>query len=329
MNSRKPRTLLVYLVFLVSVFALDAQAWNFKVAAAPDRQEDLFSPSTAQNKPIEKVKTKQIVKCKPAFSVPTLGQAYVPSCFLPQEKQRSWKFEAEALFARVKGHVKYSTGSASYFLWQDEIDLNSDLGLPDHAVLGTFSATYKFRPQWGVRYSIMPFALDGSGTIGRNFTFGNSSFTTGQPSRVKWERLYQRIGLVYDPVQTAKARIGIFADYVRIDDKLSAYQGGCCSDVMNNDLNMGMAGIEYERCLKTTANCNTLSFECRAGVAFLDEAFGSDISSALKYSIPMNNGRWGFVKGGYRYMTFKKKYSDVRSFDTAMDGGFVQMGFLF
>ncbi len=36
---------------------------------------------------------------------------------------------------------------------------------------------------------------------------------------------------------------------------------------------------------------NTLSLECRAGVAFLDEAFGSDIMTGLKCTIPVGNGR--------------------------------------
>jgi hypothetical protein len=38
---------------------------------------------------------------------------------------------------------------------------------------------------------------------------------------------------------------------------------------------------------------------------------------------------WGQVKGGYGYVTYKKKYSDARMIDTAMDGGFLQMGFVF
>ena len=116
---------------------------------------------------------------------------------------------------------------------------------------------------------------------------------------------------------------------MRIDDKLSVHQTGCCPDIMNTDLNMAITGVEFERCLKTTASCSTLSVECSAGVAFGDDAVGADLSTGLKYSIPMNNGRWGFIKGGYRYLTFKKKSSDARSFDIAMDGGFLQMGFLF
>jgi hypothetical protein len=328
MTLKKPETILVCLVFLVSMLATEAHAWHYKQAAAADRQEDLYSPPTTQTKQIEKVKTKKIVKCKPQFPSQVLTYAFLPECILPISRPRGWELTAEALFARTKGHVRNFRGYVSLY-GQDEIDLNSDMGLPDHHVMGTFGVAYRLQPQWAVRYSIMPFAMDGSGTLGRSFTFGNSTYTAGQPAKVKWERLYQRVGLAYDPIRTPSSRVSIFGDYVRIDDKLSISQTGYSADVMNTDLNMAMAGVEFERCLKTTATCSTLSVECSAGAAFGDDAVGSDVSTALKYSIPMNNGRWGFIKGGYRYLTVKKKYSDARSFDMAMDGGFLQMGFIF
>ncbi|MBI5251759.1 MAG: TonB-dependent receptor [Desulfomonile tiedjei] len=330
MKIRKPDMLLVCLVFLGAMFAVEAQAWNYLQTAAADRQEDLYSPSTTQSKQIEKVKPKKIVKCKPLVSGPELTYALTPKCILPPPKTRGWEMTAEALFARTKGHVRYYKQYAGYYaLGTYDIDLNADMGLPDHNVIGTFTAAYRFQPQWSLRYSIIPMALEGTGTTGANFTFGSTTFTSGQPTRVKWERLYQRIGLVYDPIRTVSSRVSIFGDYVRLDDKLSAYQSGCCAEVMNADLNMAIAGVEFEKCLKTTANWSTLSIECSAGVAFGDEAVGSDVSTGLKYSIPMSNGRTGFIKGGYRYLTYKKKYSDARSFDTAMDGGFLQMGFVF
>jgi hypothetical protein len=135
--------------------------------------------------------------------------------------------------------------------------------------------------------------------------------------------------MVYEPVRTYTSRISVFGDYVRIDDKLTLINPNCCGDTMDTDLNMGMAGIEFEKCLKTGRLCNTLSLECMAGVAFGDEAFGSDVMTGVKYSIPMNNGRWGYVKGGYRFSTYKKKFSDVRMIDTAMEGAVLQMGFVF
>ena len=110
--------------------------------------------------------------------------------------------------------------------------------------------------------------------------------TQGGTTKVKWERIYQRLGLVYDPIRTYSTRVGVFGDYVRLNEKLSVIQVGCCGDTMDNDLNMGMAGVEFEKCLKTSRLCNTLSLDCRAGVAFGDEGYGSDVSTGLKTAFP-------------------------------------------
>jgi hypothetical protein len=335
MSLTKHLTLLVCLVFLVAIFATEAAAWQYQQAAYTDRQEDLAAPLTLQPKAIQKVKPpKHIVKCRPeAYAGRQAGVPYefsVPN-ILPVTQHRGWKFDAEVLFARTKGTVRFLTGYQSAYTYgtSGDVDLNGDMGIPEHAVVPTFTAQYRFRPQWGVRYSITPLAQDGSGTVSSNFVFGTTTFNNSQNTRVKRESLYQRIGLVYDPIRTYTSRVSVFGDYVRINDKISATQGFGGSATMDNDLNMAMAGLEFERCLKTTRTNNTLSLECRAGIAFLDEAVGSDLSTGLKYSIPLNNGRWGFVSGGYRYLNYKKKYSDAKSFDTAMEGGYLQMGFIF
>jgi len=43
------------------------------------------------------------------------------------------------------------------------------------------------------------------------------------------------------------------------------YGYGYGGDAFDHSLNMGMAGLEFERCLKTGRYCNTLSLECKAG----------------------------------------------------------------
>lgn len=356
MYLRKLSMMLVCLAFLVPLISGNAAAWHFQQATFTDNREDVLAPVAAQTvqqpsiKPIAKVKpimkvspivtvkpitkVKPIVKCRPMqdYGVLAQMQAYMPKCLLPAPKHKGWEFEAEALFARTKGKVRYTRGTYGYYSIygaQQDIDLNADMGLPDHATIGTFSAAYRFRPKWALRYSIMPIVMNGGGQVNSNFTFGNSQYNTGTNTRIKWERLYQRMGVVYDPIRTYTSRVSIFGEYVRIDDKLSLINVGCCGDTMNNDLNMAMAGLEFEKCLKTTRMFSTLSIECKAGVSFLDDAVGTDLSTGLKYSIPLNNGRWGYVKGGYRYLTYKKGYSDVRLIDTTLEGGFVQMGLVF
>jgi hypothetical protein len=336
MYLTKPHSLLVCLVLLFTISAVDAPAWDFKQAAAPEQQEDLTAPPTPRTKAPAKIAAKKIMKCRPPVGrygpdetvFDSLASVGTSACVLPITRPRGWEVEGEVLFARTKGKVRLYRGFAAFQGYED-VDMNADLGLSDHNTIGTFSARYRFKPRWSLRYSIMPFAIEGSGSVGRSVTFGTTNLNPGGTTKVKWERIYQRLGLVHDPIRTYSTRVGVFGDYVRLNEKLSVIQVGCCGDTMDNDLNMGMAGMEFEKCLKTSRLCNTLSLDCRAGVAFGDEGYGSDVSTGLKYSIPMNSGRWGYVKGGYRYVTYKKKYSDANMIDTAMDGGFLQMGFVF
>jgi hypothetical protein len=350
MFTGKPKTILVCLVFLVTslVAEASAQVWDFRQAALGERQEDLASPPTApptspttatKPKPIRKVKpAAEIVKCRPAYGViPTRGAAlpfgFVTNCVLPISRPKGWELDAEGMFARTKGKARLIRGTfGAVPFGGEDVDFNSDMQLPDHNVVGTFSVRYRFMPQWSLRYSIMPTMFEGSGQPSRNFAWGTTTQTGfGQTVRTKWERLYQRIGMVYDPIRSYSSRVSVFADYVRINEKVSVLQNisFAGSDTFDNDLNMGMAGVEFEQCLRTGRKCNTLSLECKAGVAFGDEAFGTDLSTGLKYSIAMNNGRWGYVRGGYRYLTYKKSYSDVKMIDTAMEGGYLALGVVF
>jgi hypothetical protein len=241
--------------------------------------------------------------------------------------------DAEAFWARTKGKVRYVTGSYNQTNANWDVDLNSQLGLPDHEVLGTFSITYRFKPRWSMTYSITPIESNGSGTFNNtnnyNIVFGRNNFNSGQNTRVKFERLIHNASFVYEPLTTYRSRLGVYGGYTRVDDKLSVIQVGCCSDAYDASLNMGYAGLEVERCLRTARYNQVLSLVCKAGVAFGDDGLGTDVTTGLKYSIPMRKGRWGFVSGGYKYATYKKKYSDYKELDTSMEGGFLKMGFIF
>jgi hypothetical protein len=335
MFLRKPYIGLVCLMFLALGVAGNAHAYSIVQASAPATQQGLYAPASPLQSPITKIKTKKIAKCRPLDSRyygRSRAYSYDPRCVLPTYGSKRWELGAQVIFARTKGKVRFLRGNiAGNFQNLRDVDLNGDMGLPDHDVVPSFSARYHFKPKWSMRYQIMPMVSEGSGNSGSNFSFGSqiNTFNANQDTRVKWERLYQRLGLVYDSLRTPRSRVSIFGDFVRVDDKLSFFQLGCCGDTFESDLNMAMVGLEFEKCLKTARLKNTLSLECSAGVAFLNEAFGSDIYTALKYSIPMNCGRWGYVKGGYRYLTYKKGYSDFKQWDTAIEGGFLEMGMVF
>lgn len=333
MKLRKPHNLLVCLFFLLTTMGTEAVAVHVQEAAFVSNPSQSAPQTTNPTKAITKVKPKQIVKVRPPERLyPQMSSmdAYGPPCVLPTSRPRGWELGVEALFARTRGKVRFM---GSNYGWAGtnyrDLDLNSDIGVPEHQWIGSLSAKYGFKPRWSVRYSVMPSVVETSVNPSTTFSFGYMFNAFGLNTKVKWERLYQRMGLAYDPVRTLTTRVSVFGDYVRLNERLRVFQPGCCSSTFDNDLNMAMAGLEIERCLKTSRLCNTLSVECKAGFAFGGDAVGSDLATALKYSIPLNNGRWGFVKGGYRYISFKKKYSDLKIMETAMDGGFVEAGFIF
>lgn len=339
---RRTQTLFVCLVFLVLLFSSVSHAWDLTQAAFHGNHEHLASPAITQHSTGSHIQPRKIIKCRPltdwqastrvAGDHSTVTESgHTSECALPEHPERGWELAAEVSFTRTKGKVRFSRGNFGAFTGFDEADLNADMGLDDHGVETSFMAMYKFRPKWAVRYSVMPMTMMGSGQAGKSFVFGNTQYTAGQNMKVEWERLEQRLGLVYDAAHSHSSRLSVFGGYVRVTDRIKVMQmqAGMGEDIMDNDLNMGMTGIEFEKCLKTTYAKATLSLECAAGVAFLDDAFGAEAETALKYTIPMNNRRWGFVKGGYKYLTYKKKSSDAKMFDIVMEGGFLQMGLVF
>ncbi len=200
------------------------------------------------------------------------------------------------------------------------------LGLPVHPVVGEFGVRYQFRPNWALRYSVLGFELNGSGGT------DNLWSGWGQGMNSKWTHYYHRLGLMYDAVRTHKAKVSIFADWVHTDDRLSmnspwsgAYYG---AQTYSKNGDSAMVGIELQRSLKSYANGSALSLDCKAGGMFLDDVEGWDVQGGARYSVPLNCGRWGYAKGGYRYVEIKKSRSDLL-FSHALEGGFMEFGFIF
>ncbi len=335
MLRAKTYMLLLCLCLLMMVFVPNAPAYSIRQAAgssedfaalaATDRQD----PAAVKSDNIQKARP--IYKVRPQFIIPMNPQWQ--ACYFPVQRANAWEMDAQVIFARIKGKVRFCASSfggtwLGFPCGGPDQDLNADWGIPDHGAMGSFSLAYRFRPTWAIRYSIMPMELNGSGGNLQNFGFG-----FGQGGRVKWQRLHQSIALVYDPIVTYRSRVGVFAGYTRLDEKLSF--GGAnwfawgAGPTFDHQLNMGMAGMEFDRTLSVARFRDILSLECRGSVAFLDEAFGSDIMSGLKYTIPMGNGRSGSLGAGYRYVTFKKGYTDFKQIDTSLEGGYLKMAFVF
>jgi hypothetical protein len=48
----------------------------------------------------------------------------------------------------------------------------------------------------------------------------------------------------------------------------------------------------------------------------------------VRFSVPMGAGRWGYARGGYRYLSLAEDRTDFR-LDATLEGGFVEAGLIF
>lgn len=277
-----------------------------------------------------------ITKVKAPAACPVVP--YGAPCILPQPLPRQWDMSVQFIFARTRGTIAWPRNSWWYTGWWgsgNEADLNDNLGLPAHWTLVQFTARYQFRPNWAVRYSILPFEISG----GRGwwdywswnqFVFGPLLVTPGLPYNSKWQHQYHRLGLVYDAVKTCSTVLSVFADWVHTEDQISlnCISCGFQTAIFSKGGDSAIAGLELQQCIKTTWNGATLSCDYKAGFIFLDDVQGWDIQLGLKYTIPLGCGRWGYTKGGYRFIDYKKSQPDIL-FENAIEGGFWEFGFIF
>jgi len=264
-----------------------------------------------------------------------------PLCILPAPRAGQWEMSAQAFFAHVRGTVQWPRYSqyTGYYQSDDSAlwpNLSDQLQLPVHQTIGQFTAQYQFRPNWAVRYSVLGFEANGGGLVQVNnaigyFVFGNQTFTYGQQIQSKWSHIYHRLGLVYDALRTCAAKVSITANWVHLDDKIEVLCTTCGfgAQTFSKNTDAAMVGLEFQKCLKSMCNGGAFSTDCKAGAMFLDNIEGWDVELGGRYSIPLNaGGRSGYVKGGYRLVDLKKSQSDW-VFNNALEGGFMELGFIF
>ena len=240
---------------------------------------------------------------------------------------------AQVLFARIRGRVAWPRYSQYTTSWGDDnhVDLNDDLGIPAHDTLLALTAKYQFRPTWAVRYTGLFDELSGSGYPNRQFWFGNRQWSTGQDINGKLEHGYHRIDLVYDAIKTCSTMLSLFGGWAHADNKITVNCSYCGNwqSVLSKGNDCGTAGIQLQRCLKTSwVNGGTLSFDHSAAAIFLDDVEGWDLYTSIRYSVPLGCNRSGFMKGGYRYVEMKKQETNI-VLNTAIEGGFAEFGFIF
>jgi hypothetical protein len=358
MLRRIPSTPLVCLVVFLSTIFLNA-SW----AAGPDESLDiLLKPNQAGSAPtVVAHKAKAHRAASRSMAAPTavfypppppMGitkvkrPAYAPfafcgpMCILPAPRMGQWEMSAQAFFATVRGKIAWPRYSQFNTFQTDDSslwpNLTDQLQLPAHQVIGEFAASYQFRPNWAVRFSVLGFESSGGGWVQNVnnlvgfFVFGNQFFTYGQQIQSKWTHTYTTLGLVYDPIRTCRAKVSVFANWVHIDDRINVGCNTCGfgNSTFSKNTDAMMVGLQFQKCLVGRCNGGSFSTDCKAGAIFLDNVEGWDVELGGRYSIPLGVGRWGYLKGGYRLIDLKKSQADF-VFNNALEGGFVGFGFIF
>ena len=353
MMRRIPYTLLVCLVFLITT-AFMVPAWASPVEDSAEKilAKSQAAPQSVAGEPKPKAITKvkrpaasqtyeylcprpDITKVKPGYMRSYGTEAQFPQGILPTPLTGRWDVGGGVLFAKLRGKVawpRYAWSGSFVAGGTNETDFTDGLTLPGHLAVPTWSVKYAFRPNWAVRYSGLGFEANGGGQSSSTITFGpwQQFYGAGQSVQSKYQHLYQRVGLLYDAVKSSRSCIGIFADWVHAEDKIQVISSLSVGQnaVFSKGTDAAIAGIEYRRFVKASANGGTLSCDCKAGAIFLDDVVGVDAQAGAQYAISLNSGRSGYVKAGYRLVELKKAQNDYL-LNNALEGGYMEFGFIF
>lgn len=250
-----------------------------------------------------------------------------PDCCLPTPAAKQFVAGPRVTFARISGELRTQGDIAP--MGNPIVNFDDHLGLPKSGnPVWSVMAHYQLRPRWGIRYSFSPIALEATHSPSSAFYLKRTSFAAHSQVFSKWERWEHRAGLVFDVSRRTGGVTSVFAEWLYIQDKLFVRDSlGTNSVTLDDDKSLALVGLEFHKCLKNYRG-STLALSAKGGVAFLDNSVGYDAEAALSYLIPVKRGRFGYLKGGYRYATLKKE-KDVERFNTTMDGAFVEVGFLF
>lgn len=354
MLRRIPSTPLVCIAISVAILCLNT-SW----AADPDKSLEILlkpnQPTTVQTPTVHKAVRRYARPATAAypyayvFPPPPRGITKVKRalaacggplpCIMPRPKMRQWEMSAQAFFARTRGTIAWPRYSQFFNAWQgwdNEADLNDALKLPAHDVLPDLSAKYQFRPNWGVRYQVLFDEISGGGYADQQFVFGpwwgsgGGWIVFGQQIQTKWQHAYHRVTLEYDAVQTCQSLVTVSAGWMHADDKidLNCVACGLWTTTFSKSMDSMIAGLQFQRCLRTAPNGGTFSLDNRASIIFFDNVEGYDIQAGGRFSVPLNCGRWGYVRGGYRFVQLKKSQEDLL-FSNTLEGGFLEGGLIF
>jgi hypothetical protein len=353
MLRRRPFTLLVCLTIFLSTIFLNA-SW----AVGPDgSMEELLKANQAgstQAPVSHKAKSRHasaksivvppgpylgqplpaaIAKVKPLVGLPNYAAA---PCVLPKPRVGQWEMGAQVFFATTRGTIGWPRYSQFTWGWsgnENKADFNDDLDLPRHATWLDLSARYQFRPTWSFKYAVLFNQLSGGGQPQNYFMFGNqwgAYLGFGNNINSKWQHAYHRLSLGYDAIKSCTATVSVEAGWVHTDDRIDLGCSSCGSltQSFSKGGDSAMVSIGLQNCIKIARNGGILSCYNKGSAIFLDDVEGWDVQLGGRYSIPLNCGRSGYVKGGYRFVGLKKQQQDLL-FTSNLEGGFIEGGLIF
>jgi hypothetical protein len=318
------RYLFVFSVLLIyaGVMSLnDSAAWELEASAGDAAQS------------ISKVRpaSPEISKVKPLSGFEGLDRYnpvnWGPACYLPAPVQGQFVLSPRLFFANVSGEARHTLEGG---LPGSLVKFDEQLGLRSSGnVLWSIGALYQFRPRWAITYRFSPLSISADHAPATGFQFSGHAFAAGTDLHSKWDRWEHRAGLLFNLSRTSNAMTSVFADWLYVQDRLSIGETGAQATAVTWDdtKSMALLGVEFDKCLKNYRG-NTLALTASGAFAFLDDSIGYDAEAGLNYMIPIKTGRFGFVKGGYRYFNLKKE-TETKVFGSTLHGAFISLGFLF
>jgi hypothetical protein len=202
-----------------------------------------------------------------------------------------WQLATQVFFARVKGTVR--SPSSVFGIPATDIDFNDDLGLPSHQTFLEYSAWYQFRPSWALFYSIMPIQLEEGRVTTRDLYFGQLIFPTGTFVHTNWNFIYQKVGLLYQPIFNCNAAVSIYNSWVFNQQRLDISSSICAGQCNRVDRTRHRCLKPIQKCIRTLCTGNLVPRQpgrLPYGTLALDRQAGMQFSA-------MNAGRWGYAKG--------------------------------
>ena len=292
-------------------------------ATTPRFEPASYRPYIGYAGPISKVKAPV---CVPG---PICGPTPEPPCIVPRRFCRQWEVSAQVFLPRLSGTLQWP--GMVFGQPANGIDLTDDLGLPKHPVLGEYSAYYQINWNWAIYYSIMPINLSGAAVATKSFYYGNWFVPVGAQLHTNWSFIYQRLGLMYSFINTCNANVSIYTAWLYNPQQFRVSCDVCPNwPVSNNDRTrqMLMSGINLRKCIRTLCNGATLACDSEFSIGYLDNTLVLDIEPGLRFSVPLNCNRWGFVKGGYRWLSFNENRNDLQM-NLYLEGAYVEAGLIF